>query len=105
MGALKISDAEFDSLIHQQRKTAAVLFGASWSSSSRAFLPIFEQVANENGHRLAFYTVDVDSASAAVAKYNIKSVPTTLLFTNGSLSGQLIGAVAKSQLSSFVGGV
>ena len=105
MGASNIGDSEFDSLILKQRKTAAVVFWAGWNNISRQFMPTFDAVANENSHLLAFYRADVDATAAVVAKYGISSVPVTLLFKNGVLAGQLIGAVTKSQLSSFVSNV
>ncbi len=102
MGVTNIGDSEFDTLILKQRKSAAVVFWANWNNASRAFMPTFEQVANENGHKLSFYKIDVDAASAVVSKFSVKSVPTTLLFNNGVLTGQLVGAVPRSQLASFI---
>ncbi|HKX82765.1 MAG TPA: thioredoxin domain-containing protein [Pyrinomonadaceae bacterium] len=105
MSTTSISDSEFNSSVINQRKTAAVVFWASWDGGSRSFMPIFEQVAIENRFKLAFYKMDVDVCSSTVLAYSIRSVPTVVLLKAGQLSGQLVGAVTKAKLNMLIGGI
>lgn len=103
MGAININDAEFDSFVVKQKKSAVVFFWADWDGGSKAFMPIFNQSADENPYGLSFYKLDVDGNSQATTKCGIKSVPTFIVFNGGQASRQITGAVTRQRFNEFIG--
>lgn len=81
-----------------------VLFYASWCPYSRMFLPVFEKVSKENPGTCARAVVDEDEALWST--YNIRVVPTVLLFENGNVTHRLDGVAGEglneSELRAFL---
>ena len=102
MGAESISGTALESTVIAAKKSAAVLFWASWDAACRAYMPAFEQVDYEKGYNLSFFKCDVDSDQNTTTKFGVRCVPTVALFKAGTVSGRLAGAVTKTRLSTFV---
>jgi thioredoxin-like negative regulator of GroEL len=83
---------------------AYILFYASWCPYSQAFLPIFEKISNENQERCARAVVDDDEG--LWNKYDIRVVPTVLLFEHGQQTRRLDGiphqGLNETQLRQFI---
>jgi thioredoxin 1 len=86
------------------RPEVYVLFYASWCPHSRAFLPIFQKVSDENPTRCAKAVVDDDEG--LWNKYGIRVVPTVLLFEQGTQTRRLDGTpgwgLTETQLRDFI---
>lgn len=101
MSATNINGSEFDSTVIKQKKSAVVFFWASWDGGCKAFMPIFDQSADEN-QKLLFYKLDVDGNASTTANYGVKAVPTLILFKDGQASNQIVGATTKAKLGDFI---
>jgi thioredoxin 1 len=64
--------------------------------------PILDQIADEFGDRLKIVKLNIDENPQTPPRYNIRSIPTLLLFANGAVAAQQVGAVSKAQLEAFV---
>ena len=69
-------------------------FTATWCGPCQRFKPIMQEVANE-GHSVQFIDIDSDQGTLLAREYNVRSVPTVVIFENGSEVNRLIGATTK----------
>lgn len=92
---------KFDSLIHDIRPVV-VDFHAQWCSPCKMQSPILKEVANELGDRIKVIKIDVDQNSEIASRYNIQSVPTLIMFKNGTQIWRQSGVVSKNQLYSVL---
>ena len=70
-------------------------FSATWCGPCKTFKPIMNEVASE-GHSVQF--IDIDQSPDLQQKYNVRSVPTTVIEENGVEVNRIIGAVSKQQI-------
>jgi thioredoxin 1 len=64
--------------------------------------PILDAIASEYQDRLRVVKLNIDENPKTPPKYNIRGIPTLLLFRNGTVAAQQVGAVSKAQLTSFL---
>ena len=77
-------------------------FWAEWCGPCKMIGPILEEVAVSHAGKVKIAKVDVDENREVAAKYGIRGIPTLLLFKNGELAAQKVGALSKAQLTAFV---
>ena len=92
---------EFKKEVINSKKPAIVDFWAEWCGPCRMIGPIFEQLSNERDD-IDFIKVDVDEAGEIAGEYGIMSIPTLMIFKDGEVAGQQMGAVPKEMLNSFI---
>jgi len=77
-------------------------FYATWCGPCRTYLPIVEKFSKDNPD-ISVCKVNVDENRELVAKYGIRSMPTTVLLQNGQLITKVPGVIQQSKLEEFVG--
>ncbi|MCX6665335.1 MAG: thioredoxin [Euryarchaeota archaeon] len=94
---IHITDADFDQ--HVKTHTIIVIdCWAPWCGPCRMLTPIIEELAKEMQGKLVFGKLNVDENQQTSIKYNIMSIPTLLIFKQGKLIDQLVGALPKETL-------
>jgi len=99
-----VSDATFDKDVLQSSTPVLVDYWAEWCGPCKVIAPIFEEVAKDYGPRLQIVKMNVDDNRDVPAKFGIRGIPTLMLFKDGQLAATKVGALSKSQLTSFLEG-
>ena len=102
MSLVHISDDTFDTDVLQSDKPVLLDFWAEWCGPCKAIAPVLEELDGEYQDRLTIAKMDVDANSKTPQQFGIRSIPTLILFKNGVVAEQLIGAVSKRQLTEFL---
>jgi thioredoxin 1 len=99
---IEISDGTFDQEVLQSALPVLVDFWAPWCGPCRAIAPVIEELSEDYTGKLKVAKCNVDDNPKTPGKYGIRAIPTLILFKNGSVSEQITGAVAKSQITAAV---
>ena len=83
---------EADVLVNSNQKPVLVDFWASWCGPCQSIAPVLEQLANEYNGKLLVVKVDTDAEQALAQQYGVRSLPTMMIFRDGQIVEQLVGA-------------
>jgi thioredoxin 2 len=102
-GTVEIDSAErFDSLIRSSRVPVLVDFWATWCPPCRMVAPELEKTAEANRGKFVVAKVDTDTVPAVAERFNIRSIPTLIVFANGREVTRTMGAMKAAQIEAFV---
>ena len=104
MPTTAVTDASFQSDVLEADKPVLVDFWAEWCGPCRMIAPALEEISAEMGDKLTIAKVNIDENPEAPGKYGVRGIPTMLLFKNGEVVAQKVGAAPKSQIQSWVEG-
>jgi thioredoxin len=99
---LTFTDASFDQDVLRSETPVLVDFWAEWCGPCRMIAPTIDTVANEYAGKVKVGKVDVDTNNATASRFNVFSIPTLLLFKNGHVVEQRVGAVGKSEVTKMI---
>lgn len=97
MSVLHINRESFEKIIAQDGKTVLVDFWATWCGPCRMIAPVLEEVAKERPD-VTVCKVDVDEERELALEYGVSSIPTLLVFRDGKIVNQSIGAMPKERI-------
>ena len=99
---INVADSNFDAVILKSETPALVDFWASWCAPCRAIAPIVDEIAAQYKGRVRVAKMNVDENQSTPGKYGVRGIPTLILFKDGKVVDQLVGAVPKSQIKELV---
>jgi len=97
-----ISDAQFQAEVLESAKPVLIDFWAPWCAPCRAIAPDVEALASSYSDKLKVCKMNVDENPATPGRYNVRSIPTLLVFKGGQVVDQVVGRVHKSKLEDMV---
>ena len=99
---LHTSDGSFDADVLQNDKAVLIDFWADWCGPCKMIAPLLDEAAGEYAEKLAVIKLNVDENPSTAQKYGVRSIPTLMLFKDGAVQAQKLGAMSKSQLTEFL---
>lgn len=95
-----VSDADFQAEVLDASKTQPVMvdFWAEWCGPCRALSPTVDAIAAERAGKLKVVKMNVDENMNTPGKYNVRGIPTLLIFKGGQVAEQIVGAVPKENI-------
>lgn len=99
---VNVSDANFEQLVLKSDVPALVDFWASWCVPCRVIAPTIEEMAAQYNGKVRVTKMNVDENPATPGKYGVRGIPTLILFKDGKVLDQLVGAVPKTQIKDLI---
>jgi len=96
------TDAAFDTDVVKSPEPVLLDFWAEWCTPCKMIAPLLDVIADEYKDRLRVVKLNIDENPKTPPKYNVRGIPTLLLFHNGTVAAQQVGAVSRTQLESFL---
>ncbi|HEV7633030.1 MAG TPA: thioredoxin TrxA [Steroidobacteraceae bacterium] len=96
------SDATFDQDVLKSDQPVLLDFWAEWCGPCKMIAPILDEVAGEYQGRLRIAKLNIDENPQTPPRFGIRGIPTLILFKNGTVEAQKVGALSKSQLAAFL---
>jgi thioredoxin 1 len=102
MGNIKHVNNEQWQALEKDSKPTFVDFWAEWCAPCRMIAPAVEAIAGEYAGRAKVGKLNVDENQSVTSRYNIRSIPTLLVFKNGEIKEQLVGTTSKDNLAKLL---
>ena len=102
MAVMDVSDANFDAEVLDSKIPVVVDIWAEWCGPCRMYSPIIDEVSKDYDGKIKFAKVNADESERVVQKYNVTSIPTTLLVKNGEIKAMNVGALPREALQKWI---
>ena len=99
---ISVNKETFSKEVLEQSKLVLVDFWAEWCGPCKQIAPTLEELADKYSENLSVCKVDVDTNRELALQYNVRSIPSLMIFKNGEMVDSLIGAVSLEELEDLV---
>ncbi|MCF6236097.1 MAG: thioredoxin TrxA [Gammaproteobacteria bacterium] len=97
-----VTDANYDAEVIKSEVPVLVDFWADWCGPCKMIAPILDEIADEYMGKIKVAKLNIDDNPVTPPKFGIRGIPTIMLFKNGNVEATRVGAVSKSQLTTFI---
>ena len=104
MPANSVTDSEFEEEVLKSDVPVVVDFWAEWCGPCKALSPIVDEVADEIGDKFKIVKVNIEQSPETPTKYDVRGVPTLMIFKNGEVIDSRVGSMPKTQLKEWIEG-
>ena len=102
MAISHVADDDFEAEVIRAPVPVLVDFWAPWCGPCKSIAPVLEELAQEYDGRLKVVKVNVDENPETPGRYGVRGIPNLMIFKQGELSGQVVGAAPKARLVSEI---
>src|SRR3972149_10782373 len=102
MAITDLSTSDFDNSVLKSTLPVLVDFFATWCGPCKLAEPVLETLSADYQGKVAFFKIDVDKTPDLAQKYQVMSIPTTILFKNGAEVGRAIGFSGKEGFDNLI---
>ena len=99
---LALNDENFENEVLNSEMPVLVDFWAQWCGPCRALAPVIEEIAEEYGDKLKVGKLNVDENPGTPSAFEIRSIPTLIIFKDGAVVDRVVGALPKNQIVDLV---
>lgn len=97
-----LTDGNFEQEVVQSGEMVVIDFWAPWCGPCKAIAPIMEALSEEYSGKVKFAKLNVDDNNDSAVKFGIRSIPTILVFKEGKVMDQIVGAVPKDSVKRMI---
>jgi thioredoxin 1 len=99
---IHVTDSSFEQDVLKNSTPVLLDFWAEWCGPCKMIAPILDQIATEYAGKVVIAKMNVDENPKTPMKFNVRGIPTLILFKNGQAEGQKIGAVRRADVAAFL---
>ena len=102
MAILDVEDADFDNIVLKSDKFVLCDFWAEWCAPCKQITPILEDISNEFSDNVLVTKINIDNNPEIPTKFNIRGIPTLILFNKGIVNEVKTGLMTKTEISEWL---
>jgi len=102
MASIKIDDKSFEKEVLKSDSLTLVDFWAEWCGPCKMIGPALEEISDEMKEDVRITKINIDENPTTPQKYGVRGIPTLLLFKNGEVVAEKVGALPKNQLAEWI---